>query len=175
MRKVLSQRQKSPFHLALCHPFPLSHTRTHSRKHTHVHSHKLSLKILCKTHAQAYSLCMCLGSLLHTCTRLHTGNTHSAKVYSYCKRNAHIRYAVLPSPSLSLVLFPNLPDTRCFILPHVKLAPKTFCGADYSIHKFAVKHFYTPKFWCVTCCALYWCLHRMRKYEHIDIKSHSAV
>lgn len=86
--------------------------------------------------------------------------------------HAHRLYAFLPSPSLSLVLFPNLPDTRCFIFPHVKLAPKTFCGADYSIHKFAVKHFlYTQVmvrymlFYCtgISC--------QNAEIEHIDIKS----
>lgn len=42
-------------------------------------------------------------SLLHTHTRLHTGNTHSTKVYSYCKHNAHT-YCVLSYPLLILSL-----------------------------------------------------------------------
>lgn len=55
MRKVLSQRQKSPFHLALCHPF-----HTNSCEHTHsarTHAHAQTHKLLC-TRAQADTLCV---------------------------------------------------------------------------------------------------------------------
>lgn len=70
MRKVLSQRQKSPFHLALCHPFPLSHTRAHLGIHTHkctltnsfskssAHTHKPTVHVsstLSLTHIHGYT------------------------------------------------------------------------------------------------------------------------
>lgn len=57
MRKVLSQRQKSPFHLALCHPFPLSHAyTTHANTHMHVRTSEPT---------QSFS-----ENLLHTCISL---------------------------------------------------------------------------------------------------------
>lgn len=66
MRKVLSQRQKSPFHLALCHPFPLSHTYT-----THANTH---MDVRTSEPTQSFS-----ENLLHRCISL-----RSLHVPSFC-------------------------------------------------------------------------------------------
>ena len=153
MRKVLSQRQKSPFHLVLCHPSPLSpHTFASAPKCTCTNS-------LSESFAQARSLSV-------TRTRLHTGiqaNTRCAEGYGNCKYNSYLSLFLYHS----LVLFPNLPDTRCLIFTGIKLALKTFCAADYSVHKFAVKQFYTGKLWCATWNAIYRCLCQMQEYALI--------
>lgn len=45
MRKVLSQLQKSPFHLAPCRPFPLSHTRSSWCTHTRTQRQQMNRQL----------------------------------------------------------------------------------------------------------------------------------
>lgn len=153
MRKVLSQRQKSPFHLALCHPFPLSHA--HERART-----SALPRTLCQNPLHKNAACL---DLFLSRVQDYTQSMQAAQSVQRCTGVVSTT-ATVPSPSLSFVLLPNILDTRCFVFPCEKLAPKTFCGADYSTHKSAVKHFYKAELWCVTCYAVYWCLCQTLKY-----------
>lgn len=104
MRKVLSQRQKSPFHLALCHPFPLSHKlmRTHTqRTHAHAHTHTQTLMHTC---TGQHSVRVFWSLFLHTHTRLHTSNRHSA-THTICM----LSYPLLLSPLFFLLTY-LIPD-----------------------------------------------------------------
>lgn len=149
---------------------PISfHTHTHTLAHVHTHSHMQkwsnSLLHVC---ASLQSVCMC--SHIHNYRQAThnnqkcTGIVSTTRTYTaWCQYVCILSYPLLIFPNPPL-LFPDLPDTRCFIFPREKLAPETFGGADCSIHKFAVKHFYMPKLWCVTAYAMYFCLCRMQLY-----------
>lgn len=90
-----------------------SHMQANTRTHTHI-----SLSVILHAGIQA-----------DTHKAIHT-STHT------------IWFTVSPSPTPTCSF--SLPTWyQMFPLPLRKLGPKDIFGADYSIHKFAVKHFYT--------------------------------